>query len=280
MDSGAAIPGRTFKVINAKSAVSCSATLDLPPKVDVVLSLDLTGSMGGVLSLVKTQVTQAISDLKAASPGTDFHFGVTSYEDYPGFFDSRPCGSSYVTSYGSAGDSPFRITSPLTTNAAAIATDVNALSLGNGDDGPEAYARALWEVGQADTGAALGFRPDALKLLVNFGDNLPHDRDINAGVADPPFTFSDLGIDPGRNGTIDCGGDDIDFQDGALAALRAAKVRLLEVNSSGSTSIEPYWRLWASRTGGSYTSLTPSDSRTLSQVIIDLLRTAPDAPVD
>jgi subtilisin family serine protease len=273
--AGANVSGEAFKVIDVPSALSCGSSVILPAKVDLVLSLDLTGSMGGVLNRVKSQMNQAIDDLRAAAPGTDFRFAVTSYEDYPLLVDSTVCGTStYRATYGSGADQPFRISQALTSDAVAVTATVNGLNLGDGEDGPESYGRALWEVAQADTGAALGFRSDALKLLVNFGDNVPHDPDINEGVTSPT-RGADTGIDPGRNGTVDCGADDIDFQMGALEALKTAGIPLLQVDSSGGGEIEPYWRLWTSRTGGAYTSLAPTDGRTLSEVIIDLLGLIP-----
>jgi hypothetical protein len=243
--------------------------------VDVVLSIDLTGSMGGVLDRAKEQVTKAIADMKAASPATDFRFAVTSYEDYAGVYDSSACGTStYSGSYGSGSDSPFRVNQAATADAAAVQSAVDGLRLGSGDDGPEAYTRALWEIAQSDTAGTMGLRPDALRLIVNFGDNVPHDPDINAGV-DSGGLAGDTGIDPGRNGVIDCGGDDLDFQGGTLASLQAAKVKLLQVDSSGGTTIEPYWRYWASQTGGAYTKLERDDGRSLSEVILELLSLLP-----
>jgi hypothetical protein len=61
--------------------------------------------------------------------------------------------------------------------------------------------------------------------------------------------------------------DDVDFQTGAPAALKARDIRLLEVDSSGGTSIAPYWQSRTATTGGAYTALDPSDGRTLSTVI-------------
>ncbi|MEV6598566.1 S8 family serine peptidase [Actinoplanes sp. NPDC051346] len=272
--SGPRVTGRDFHVINAPAALACKGTIDLPAKVDVVLSMDLTGSMGGVLDRAKAQVTQAIADMKAASPSTDFRFAVTSYEDYPADFAGSACGSSYSATYGAAPDAPFRINQNATADAATVQSAINGLQLGNGGDGPEAYGRALWELAQVDTAATIGFRSDALRLIVNFGDNVPHDQNINDGV-DGGLLAGDTGIDPGRNGVIDCGGDDIDFQSGALASLRDRNVKLLQVDSSGDTTLEPYWRHWASQTGGAYTKLDRDDGRSLSEVILELLSLLP-----
>jgi subtilisin family serine protease len=274
--AGRKVPDRTFYEIDAPSAVACEGTVSLPPQVDVVFALDLTGSMGGVLSLAKDQAAEATQGMRTASPSTDFRFAVTSYEDYPGTFDSRPCGSSYHATYGSGGDRPFRLGLPLTSDGDAVESAVRGLTLGSGDDGPESYGRALWEMAQADTGGALGFRPGALKLVVNFGDDVPHDPDVNEGVEPSAQTLGgDTGVDPGRNEKVDCGGDDIDFQGGAIAGLKAAGIRLLQVDSSGGSRIEPYWRLWTSQTGGAYTKLARDDGRTLSEITLELLRAIP-----
>lgn len=265
---GEAVPSEPYSVINAPGAVACEGTLDLPPQVDVVLAFDLTGSMGGVIDQAKREMVTAIEAVAAAAPGSDLRYSVVSYEDYPGVFDSRPCGSSYVARYGYDSDQPFRINGALGTDTVATQAAINGLSLGNGADGPESYGRAFWEIAQVDTGSALGFRPDALKLIINFGDNVPHDTNINEGVEGATGVW-DTGIDPGRNGAVDCGGDDIDFQDVALASLRDSGIRLLHVDSSGWSGIESHWRTWTSITGGGYTRL--GSDRSLSEVIVELL---------
>lgn len=268
--SGNLVPGTDYYTINAPAAVDCDGIVDLPSKVDVVLALDLTGSMGGVLSLAQEQTKRAISDIKGVAPGTDFQFSVVSYEDYEGDFDSTPCGSSYADTYGEAGDQPFRLVTPLTSDAMSVQDSIGGLSLGSGSDGPESYGRMLWELAQTDTGSSLGWRAGALRLVVNFGDNVPHDTDINEGV-DGGVYDSDTGVDPGRNGVVDCGGDDIDFQDDALMDLKESGARLLHVDSSGGNDTEPYWRYWSSLTGGGYTQL--ESDHLLSEVIIELLGT-------
>ncbi len=278
---GLPIEGQSFSLIEAPSAVRCEGTIALPPKVDLLFSLDLTGSMGGEIDQIKVQIDEIMAGLRNAAPDTDFRFGVVSYEDYAGFFNSSSCpDSTYASTYGSSGDEPFRVSQPLTADDAAVSTVINALQLGSGGDGPQSYGRVFWEVGQADTMAQLGVRGDALKLVVNFGDNVPHDPDLNAGIEPPlepsfPSPF-DTGYDPGRNGAIDCGGDDIDFQDDAVAALTSADIHLLHVDSSGDPDLEVYWNLWASQTGGEFAAINPDGSvpggLDLTQLIIELLQ--------
>lgn len=265
--AGTPVAGQPFNTINAPAAVRCDGTIDLPPEVDIVLGLDLTGSMGGVLNQAKAEMVEVAETLSAAAPSTDFTFGVVSFEDYPGYY-SASCGSSYGSTYGGSSDSPFSLDHILSTETASVSAAINDLTLGYGADGPESYGRAVWEVAQADTGASLGWRSGALRLLIMFGDNVPHDPNINEGISSPPMS-SDTGIDPGRNATIDCGGDDIDFQDDAITSAMDSDLKLLFVDSSGGATIEPYWRTWSSQTGGAYTRL--DDTESLSEAILDLL---------
>jgi len=283
---GLQIPGEEFYIINAEKAVACEDTIDLPDEVDIVFALDLTGSMGQELARVKAEVAEIMQSLEALAPGTDFHFAVVSYEDYAGAFDSRTCGSRYRSTYGASGDESFRIDQPMTDDIDAVGGVVNGLTLGSGSDGPESYARVFWEIGQVDTGATLGFRADALKLVVNFGDNIPHDTNLNEGFEPPltpPFGQADFGIDPGRDNDIDCSsveGDpnngDIDFQADALQALIDQDIRLLYIDSSEDTSFIQAWQFWASQTGGASAAIardgTVPGDLDLAGLIADLLR--------
>jgi hypothetical protein len=239
--------------------------------------------MGGELDQLKLQIGEITQGLADAAPETDFRYAVVSHEDYAGSFDSSNCADSgYSATYGGTGDEPFRIDHVLSGNQASVAASIDGLQLGWGADGPESFGRALWEVGQADTMGQLGFRDEAMKLVVAFGDDLPHDPDLNAGIEaplTPPYPSPmDTGYDPGRNGVIDCGGDDVDFQDGALAALSAADVRLLYVDSSGDSDLETYWNFWASLTGGEFAAInsdgTVPGGLDLTDLIIQLLQLA------
>jgi hypothetical protein len=286
--SGKEVPGQKFRTIDALDAVKCEGKVKLPSKVDIVFAIDLTGSMGEELERVKAEVKDIVRELTTvASPSTDFNFAVVSYEDYPGSFDSQSCGSSYSNVYAqpgakSNGDAPFRVDLSLTADVNALYATVPTLSLGDGKDEPESYARVFWELGQPASSGNIKFRDDALKLVVNFGDNVPHDPNLNQGIDSPPLPSADTGIDPGPNGTIDCGGDDIDLQDDALPALIASKVHLLHIDSSGDANLEPYWRYWTSFTGGAYAPINqdgtiPGDLN-LSALIMELLGLIAETP--
>ena len=132
------------------------------------------------------------------------------------------------------------------------------------------------EIAQPDTGTSLGLRPDALKLIVDFGDDVPHDPDLNAGIFNPPFESWDTGYDPGRNGSVNCGGDDLDFQSTVLSAVAVADIHLVHIDSSGDTDLVPYWSKWVSDTGGELAAInsdgTIPGGLDLTQLVIELLQ--------
>ena len=158
---GADVPGHVFNLVDAPSAVDCNEVVDLPDEVDIVFALDLTGSMGAELDRLKDEIGQIMTDLSTTvSPSTDFRFGVVSFEDYNGTFDSSVCDSSdygpieygadskFDSSGDPIGDSPFRFDEQLTDDVAAVEAAVDGLELGFGGDGPESYGTVLWQLGQ------------------------------------------------------------------------------------------------------------------------------------
>ena len=257
------VTNQPFKLIDAEEAVLC--TLPLPDKLDLVFGLDLSASMRGEINAIKGEINNILTKIK--SEINDVQFGVISYEDYAGNFDSTACGSSYIETYGFSntktnpdGDAPFRMDLALTSNSNDVTDTISNLVIGAGGDGPQSFGRAFWEVAQSAMGndplaEPLGFRPNSTKVLINFGDDVPHDTNLNDDIVPPPITQApvggfDTGVDPGRNAMIDCNGDDIDFQDDALEDMKSAEVHLIHINSSGDDNLKTYWENWTQRTGG------------------------------
>ncbi|MCP4625970.1 MAG: VWA domain-containing protein [bacterium] len=235
------------------------------PRIDLVFAIDLSGSMSGEVDVIKDEIDEIINVLvpPPASPYPHYRFGVVSYEDYPIEVETSRCGSLYYpVQYGGLprgpNDEPFRIDQALTDvsdpgDFAAFVNMVRALQLGWGGDGPQSYGRVFWELGQTDTGEQLEWRDDgdtrygARRLVVDFGDQVPHDFNVNEDISE---TLWDTGIDPGRNEDFDCntdppvigGDDDIDFQDHALPALVAGNIPLLQVNSNSDYDV--HWDFW------------------------------------
>lgn len=161
----AADPG---DVIHVTKTVS---TPPIPPKPDIVLLADKTGSMGGELTNVKANFASIISQVKAVQP--DAQFAVAAYCD---FGDPDPA---------------FQLFSGLTGDAAALDTAINEVDLCFGGDTPEAQLNALWQLG--DGGDAVSFRPDSTRVVVWYGDNPGHDP--SGGHTEADATASLTGVD-------------------------------------------------------------------------------------
>ncbi len=117
---------------------------------DVYFLMDTTGSMGGELSRLRTDLTTGtfipgcaggiIGAIRCEIP--DAWFGVGYHDDYP------------YGSYGWGGiDLVYRNTQDITASVAAAQAAVNALELHYGNDGPESQIPAIWSVA---TGGGLG----------------------------------------------------------------------------------------------------------------------------
>jgi hypothetical protein len=191
--------------------------VDVPesaPMGDVLFVFDLTGSMGEELNSAKAGAT----DIMNSFPATDIRFGVVSHMDYNGYFESP----GYAGVYGGAGDYPYQLDQPLTSNKATVQTAINGLTLGGGADSPESYSRVLYE-SYADP--AIQWREGAKRIVVEFGDDQPHDISL---------------------------GDDLVLNT-VLNGMNANNVELLFV-SSGIYLTE--WNAWAAVTGGHAYDLT------------------------
>jgi len=249
-------PGESMTVIKEVT------TPTLLPTADVVISVDLTGSMGGALANLKTEIGNIITALSGAS--ADLNVGIVSHEDYPDYYES----CDYANYYGDPdwGDEAFRVDYAVGGDFAAASAAVLAMTLKNGMDGPESYARVMWESGQSDSG--IGYRAKAQKILVMFLDNVPHDCDL---LGDGTVT---TGVDPGRNATAG-DGDDIDLQDDAILAMTGAGITLLVV-SSGSAATTALWDDIAGETGGSAVQInsdgTVPGGISLTDLILELIQ--------
>lgn len=141
----AADPGATISVGKVVS------TPPIPPKPDVVLVVDTTGSMGPAIADVRANLQQVIDNVRGAQPAAEF--AVASYRD--------------------EGDGPelFRVRQDLTGDAAAVQDAVDGLDADGGGDTPEAWINALFQV--SDGG--ITYRADSSRIVVLVGDAPSHD---------------------------------------------------------------------------------------------------------
>jgi hypothetical protein len=219
----------------------------LPPAADVLFSFDVTSSMGGVIDTTKSNAVSLMTSLEAT--GVSFHFGVASFGDYPDTYNS--CG--YSNTYGAAlpgftSDYPYQLNQAMTTNLTAVSAAISSLELTPGMDGPESYTRALYE-SYADTNVT--WRSGAKRVMVNFGDSVPHDCYLNAGIPAMGTTPISTGGDPGRDGIMGTS-DDLELQS-VLAGMASNHVVLLAARVSSFAFTDFYfdfWTNWTARTGG------------------------------
>jgi hypothetical protein len=220
-------------------SVTETKTVTLPaviPKADIIFAFDLTGSMSGEINTAKAEAINIMNSLDALID--DARYGVMSYMDYPDAYSS--CG--YSSTYGSPywGDYAYRLDIPASADRSAVSAAINGLVLGGGSDGPQDYTRIFYE-SYADE--SIGYRDGAKKILINFGDNVPHDCNLNEGVTSGTWT---TGGDPGRDEIMGTA-DDLDLQT-VLAEMAANGVTLLEIHSTSYAS--DYWDYWTGITGG------------------------------
>lgn len=227
------------------------------PKGDVIFAFDLTGSMGGTIDTAKTEAVNIMTALDALI--SDAQYGVMSFMDYPGTYDSY----GYYAMYGDAGsgDYAYNLDQGITSDRTLVSNTINSLTLGWGADGPQDYTRIMFE-SYAD--ANIGWRDGAKHILIIFGDSVPHDDDINEDVPGTSGTWS-TGGDPGRD-EIMFTADDLDL----LNVLENMDHSYLHVTLLFvGWYYDQYWPYWTGITGGgAYSIDDPSEVPTAIQTLI------------
>ena len=101
----------------------------IPPKIDIFLMQDETGSMYDDIAALQA-LAPDLWDAIAAT-GTDFTMGVAGFRDFA------------VAPFGSPGDWVYRLTTDLTTDKTTFVAGVGALTAAGGDDTPEAQLEGV-----------------------------------------------------------------------------------------------------------------------------------------
>ncbi len=170
----------------------------LPPKADVLLALDTTGSMQSAINDARGDADSLVSTLQNEIPSAKF--AVADFKDYP---------DAIFNNLGGPGDYPWRVDQDFTANApdsscsdgelhvTEIACALQGLQASGGDDLPEAYNRAFYEAySDADH---LHWDPGASRFMIVLGDSLPHDAGLATFDPDCPNTPP---TDPGSAFTV------------------------------------------------------------------------------
>jgi len=137
-------PGSSFNVDKVVT------TPEIPPKPDVVLLVDVTGSMSSAIANIKANLDNVISSVTSAQPSAQF--AVVSFGDF-------------------ADPNAFQVNQPLTNNVPALQAAVNSLTAEGGGDLPEDWINALYLL---STGAVT-FRSDSSRIIVLVSDAPSHD---------------------------------------------------------------------------------------------------------
>jgi len=167
-------------------------------EIDVLFSVDVSGGQDQALMRLMDNANNILDRLAAL--GADLRFGLTSFSDYD-IPDQNIC---QTMPFGNLGDYPYRLGQAMTADRAQLNAAIAFLPILDGGDSPEAYSRALFE---AYSDPALGWRPDARKVVILTADRLPHDCDPGACTGIP---LDARGIDPGRDETAP-GFDDLEI---------------------------------------------------------------------
>ena len=123
-------------------------------KLDLLLTLDATGSMGDEMAYLQKEIEGILDRVKDANPGLDIRAGLIVYRDR---------GDEYVVR-----DFSF------TTDISSFKADLNKQRAGGGGDFPEAMKEALQK------GLEFEWRPDAVKINLLVADAPPHEADLMA----------------------------------------------------------------------------------------------------
>ncbi len=247
---GASIsPVNLEATLAAGQSVNETKTVEIPslaPKVDVVFAFDSTYSMQQIIDRARLKVSEIMNTLNAS--GVDINYGVISYMDYPGTFNAY----GYNRDYGSEGDYAYKLDQPITSNIEAVSNAVYNIKLNDGGDAPQNYSRIFYE---SYSDSSIGWRSGAKKILVNFGDCVPHDDNLNEGITSGTWS---TGGDPGRDGIMFTD-DDLDLQK-VLLEMAANNVVLIQglymdfpaylFYGPEDMSIMQYWNVWTAVTGG------------------------------
>lgn len=224
-------------------ASAAPAQADTPVHTDVMFLFDTTGSMGGAITEGQEDIQEAMAQISASVP--DPQFGLAEVSDYDEV--SNPGGFEYAIGEGLP---PWTLHTGITSNQSLVTQDLLELEAYGGGDLPEAYGRGLYET---DSNPSVGWRPDARGIIVLIADDVPHDNDLNEGIAEEfwvtPSPF-DTGVDPGPDNTVGTS-DDLDWQDTVLPKLIGDGRPIEYVDYFGEEEYVPYWENWTGRTGGS-----------------------------
>ena len=219
---------------------------------DVLFLIDTTGSMFDFISQLQLVATDVFSALLSAAPGS--RFAVATFEDFP------------LEPFGGPEDDAYFLFQVLTDDLTEATNAIDALSLGNGFDGPESGLEGVFQAATGDgkdlnddgdfddageiLPSSVGWSPDNDHIVVLATDNSFHDSDVETDY--PGTGFSE---------TVDA------------AKLLNMELLVIAINTFAATSYQPL----VDQIGGEILSL--ADLEDIANVIVDGLVGVPTGSV-
>lgn len=250
------------EVINVAKEVFTTAGSAL---VDIAFLSDNTGSMGGVINNVRNSSAALLSSLNSTFP--DARFGVARYLGDP-------------SEFGEDFDSAYDVITPLTSDLGAVTDGFNDWFASGGGDGPEANFYALHQavtdgastspgLGSAPgffggTGEALGWRPEATKVILWFGDVTSHQDTVTLDNVIDTLAGTKL---VALNSTSAGFGLDGNFADGGQAGNQASTI-VEELGSDNAVLFNNFASVPSDEIAGSITALVEDVTDTVDLSLI------------
>ncbi len=223
--------------------------------LDLVLTQDLSGSFYDDVATVRSLAPELVAAIAAIA--RDSNLGVASFVDKP------------VGPFGVSGDFEYRTDLQLTADPDAFIAAINALTVLDGADYPEAQLTALLQV--ALRSDEVGWRPGAIKVVVLTTDAVWH---VAGDFPSAPPNNNDTVTDgPGNDGT----GEDYPTVDAVKAAiLDRGIVPIFAVTSS---VVSHYQGLVETLGVGAVVELS-SDSSDIIRVFEDAIQTVTETVIE
>ncbi|MEZ5192260.1 MAG: VWA domain-containing protein [Nocardioides sp.] len=152
--------------------------------IDIVFTIDTTGSMGSYIAQVKQYAQSLIDQVNAQTNSA--RFALVSYRDDPAWT-------------GYSGDYPARVESGFTTDPTALKSAINGLSVNGGGDWPETMYSGV------DAALDLPWRPGVKKVVIVLADAPPHDPEPISGLTGQDVIDHALAVDPAEVYVVDTG---------------------------------------------------------------------------
>ena len=148
------------------------------PPLDLMFVIDTTGSMGGVIGSVRSNVLALANQLAVSAP--DHRFGLVDYKDYGDVYQAR-------------------LDVGFTADVSALQTGVNALVASGGGDLPESVYAGIMKAFEQP------WRQGVKKVAIVIGDAPPKDPEPGTGYTALTVINRSFAIDPAAIFTLQYG---------------------------------------------------------------------------